>query len=170
MNKYYQLSIAIAVLIGLTAYSVPTHNNRGSSTVATSNSPESKTLVIWKVGNFSKRDTLEAKIPLKLRRIAEQLNYNVAVETFPAKGFTARLRKAIAQNRQPDILTFDNFSILEGTETNREKFPGIYSIDGVQESLFFANQTLSFLKDERGFVTLLSTSPNHQIAKQLALP
>ena len=170
MHKYYRLSIAIAVLLGLTAYSAPTHQNRGSSVVTADFARKSNTLVIWKVGSFSTRDTPEAEIPSKIRRQAERLDYQVAVETFPAKGFTAKLRKAIAQNQEPDILTFDNFSTLEGTETNWEKSPGIYSIDGVQESLFFVNQTLSFLKDGRGFVTLLSTSPNHQIAKQLALP
>ena len=96
--------------------------------------------------------------------------YEIDIEAVSARSFTTKLRAAIKQNREPDIITFRDFGVIEGTETDSEKFAGIYSIEGVEESFVFVNQTLNSIQKKVGWVALLNTSQNHDIARQLALP
>ena len=175
MNKYYRLSIAISFLIGLTAYSAPTHNIRDNQAIASENIEEKllsisrspTTLLIWKIGDPGQSSLPDTDIPADLRQRAKKLNYNIDVEAVSAKSVTAKLRKAIRLNREPDIITYRNWGVIEGTETGLEKLAGIYSIDGVRDSSVFVNNTLKSLKAN---ALLLDTSVNHDIARQLALP
>ena len=175
MRNYYRLSLATVFLIGLTAYSVPTHSDRSSRAIAGENIEEEllsiarspTTLLIWKIGDPGQKSLPDTDIPADLRQRAKKLNYNIDVEAVSAKSVTAKLRKAIRLNREPDIITYSDRSIIEGTESDSEKLAGIYSIDGVRESLVFVNNTLRSLKANP---FLLNTSVNHDIAKQLALP
>ena len=170
MNKYYRLSLATVFLIGLTAYSAPTHNTRDNRAIAAENIEESKSLLVWRVGDIGSEDLPDTDVPADLRRRAKKLNYDIDIEAISAKSVTAKLRAAMKQNREPDIITYHDRGVLEGTETDSEKLAGIHSIEGVKESFVFVNNTLNSIQKKVGWIALLNTSQNHDIAKQLALP
>ena len=177
MNKYCRLSIAISFLIGLTAYSAPTHNIRdnqamptASFAIAANNLEESKSLLVWRVGDIGSEDLPDTDVPADLRQRAAELDYKIDIEAVSARRVTAKLREAIKQNREPDIITFRDFDVIDGIETDSEQFTGIYSIEGVEKSFVFVTHTLNSIQKKGGGVALLKTSQNHDIAKQLALP
>lgn len=170
MNKYCRLLIAISFLIGLTAYSAPTHNIRDNRTVVANNSEESKSLLVWRVGDIGTEDLPDTDVPADLRQRAAELDYEINIEAVSARRVTAKLREAIKQNREPDIITFRDFDVIDGIETDSEQFTGIYSIEGVEKSFVFVTHTLNSIQKKGGGVALLKTSQNHDIAKQLALP
>ena len=170
MNKYYRLSLATVFLIGLTAYSAPTHNTRDNRAIAAENIEESKSLLVWRVGDIGSEDLPDTDVPADLRRRAKKLNYDIDIEAISAKSVTAKLRAAMKQNREPDIITYRDSGVLEGTETDSEKLAGIYSIEGVEKSFVIVNRTLNSIQKKVGWIALLNTSQNHDIARQLALP
>ncbi|MFA9202150.1 MAG: hypothetical protein ACEQSC_01195 [Candidatus Nanopelagicaceae bacterium] len=170
--------MAIAIMTGLIFYapfSKSSKNLQNSSIAiaennAENNSQTDNTILIWKVGDPYEGDTPEADIPSDLRQRSKQLNAQIVVETFPAQGFTARLRAAIKDHREPDILSFDNYAILGAADADLGNFKGIDSIDGVEKSLVLATQTLDSLQPEGGLSFLLNSSGNYNVARQLALP
>ena len=170
MNKYYRLSLATVFLIGLTAYSAPIQGNRSPKAIAANNLKESKRLLVWRVGDIGREDLPDTDVPADLRQRAKKLDYEINIEAVSAKSVTAKLRAAMKQNREPDIITYRDRGIIEGTETDSEKLAGIYSIEGVKESFVFVNNTLNSIQKKVGWVALLNTSQNHDVAKQLALP
>ena len=170
MNKYCRLSIAISFLIGLTVYSAPTHHTRDNRAIAVNNLEESKSLLVWRVGDIGTEDLPDTDVPADLRQRAAELDYEIEIEAVSARSVTAKLREAIKQNREPDIITYRDNGIIEGIETDSEKLAGIYSIEGVKESFVNVNLTMNSIQKKVGWIALLNTSPNHDIAKQLALP
>jgi hypothetical protein len=173
--------IAIAIVTSLIFYSPFSQSSKTSKNwrnspiaIAENNAKNDletgRTISIWKIGDPHEVGTPEANIPSDLRQRAKQIDAQIVVETFPAKGFTARFRTAIKDHREPDILSFDNYGILAGIETDLGKFQGIYSIDGVKKSLVLANLTLDSLLPEGGWSFLLNNSRNYNVARQLALP
>ena len=170
MNKYCRLSIAISFLIGLTAYSAPTHNTRDNRAIAANNLEESKSLLVWRVGDIGREDLPDTDVPADLRQRAAELDREIDIEAVSARSVTTKLRAAIKQNREPDIITYRDFGVIEGTETDSEKLAGIYSIEGVKKSFVIVNQTLNSIQKKVGWVALLNTSQNHNVARQLALP
>ena len=177
MNKYCRLSIVISFLIGLTTYSAPTHNtgdNRAMPTagiaIAANDPEESKSLLVWRVGDIGTEDLPDTDVPADLRQRAAELDYEIDIEAVSARRVTAKLREAIKQNREPDIITFRDNGVIEGIETDSEKFASIYSIEGVEKSFVFVNNTLNSIQKKGGLIALLNTSQNHDIARQLALP
>ena len=70
MNKYYRLSIAITFLIGLTAYSAPTHRAKNFRAIAANNPEESKSLLVWRVGDIGTEDLPDTDVPADLRQRA----------------------------------------------------------------------------------------------------
>ncbi|MFM2315276.1 MAG: hypothetical protein RLZZ04_4552 [Cyanobacteriota bacterium] len=172
--KYNKWLIAIAFMTGLIFYSPFSKSiknwQNSSVAIAENNSQTDNTILIWKVGSPYEGDTPEADIPSDLRQRAKQLNAQIVVETFPAKGFTARLRAAIKDHREPDILSSSNYAVLDVADSDLGNFKGINSIDGVEKSLVFVNRTLDSLQPDLGWSVLLNSSGNYNVARQLALP
>lgn len=170
--------IAIAIMTGLIFYApfFKSSKNLQNSSVAIAennaenNSQTDNTILIWKVGSPYEGDTPEADIPSDLRQRAKPLNAQIVVKTFPARGFTARLRAALKDHREPDIISFDNYAVLGMADADLGNFKGIESIDGVKKSLVFATQTLDSLQTDGGWSVLLNNSGNYNVARQLALP
>ncbi|MEM8720224.1 MAG: hypothetical protein AAGE84_13090 [Cyanobacteria bacterium P01_G01_bin.39] len=163
----------------MTAYSAQNHNIRdnlamptatASFAIAANNPEELKSLLVWRIGDMGTEDLPDTEVPADLRQRAAELDYEIDIEAVSAKRVTAKLREAIKQNREPDIITFRDNGIIEGIETDSEKFAGVYSIEGVEKSFVFVTHTLNSIQKKGGFVALLKTSQNHDIAKQLALP
>jgi flagellar basal body-associated protein FliL len=122
---------------------------------------------IWKVGSPYQGDTPENVIPVDIRMMAEQQGYQLEMETFPAQGFAQIFFDAFLQNQAPDILSFNNYGILEGATTDFGTFQGIQTPD-VNEKMVFVSKSFDLLLGpEGGWVVMFTSSPNHQQAKSL---
>ncbi len=113
----------------------------------------------------------DKSVPSELLASAQELEWDITVETFPAEGFTQRFQAATQQNKQPDILAFVEYSILdERFNCQGAEFGGLNTIDGVSESLIFvANSFRSLAPSSGGWQVIINTSPHYEEAKLLAL-
>jgi hypothetical protein len=128
------------------------------------------TIRIWKTGSPHRGDTPAATVPAALQEAASRLGITLVVEAFPARGFAAMFREAVARNAAPDVLSFDNFGVMTGITTPLGTFEGISHESTVQKD--FVRVTGAFddlLGPERGWNFLVPFSPNHKAAKALAL-
>ncbi len=125
---------------------------------------------IWKIGSPHRGDTPAASIPASLQDEASRLGFGLSVEAFPAKGFAAKFRQAVARNEAPDVLSFDNFGVMVGITTALEVFEGISTRELVQKDFIQVTGALDdLLGPERGWNFLVPFSANHITAKALAL-
>jgi hypothetical protein len=106
-----------------------------------------------------------ALVPPRLERRATALGYAIDVSVVPAKEFAARLFEAMGTDKQPDILSIDNYGHLTGITTGIGNFVGIQTNAQVRKSLVAVEEVLS--EFARGWQFLLRGSPNHDIARAL---
>jgi hypothetical protein len=93
------------------------------------------------------------------------LGYVINLSIVPAKEFAARLFDAMGTDKQPDILSVDNYGHLTGITTGLGKFIGIQTNTQVRQSLVAVEEVLSDFA--RGWQFLLRGSPNYMIARAL---
>jgi hypothetical protein len=128
------------------------------------------TIVVWKVGSPHTGNTPDPTPPRGLSAAARQLGGHLAVRSFPADGFAEIFAESVARNQPPDILAVDNFGIIEGITTSRGTFTGVAADPAVKRSLLRATGAFDeLLAPERGWTYLLTSSPNHDAARRLAL-
>lgn len=131
-------------------------------------SPEvDSTLTVWRVGSPHNGDTPPASVPTDLEIAAKDLGYSFQVRSFPAQGFHVTFSEAVAANTVPDILSFDNYGILRGIETDLGTFTGIATKPEVRKSLVFVRESLETLGDSLQLLNV--SSRNHTGAKKLAM-
>ena len=107
----------------------------------------------------------QAIVPSRLERRATALGYVINLSIVPAKEFAGRLFEAMGTDKQPDILSIDNYGHLTGITTGLGKFVGIQTNTQVRQSLVAVEEVLS--EFARGWQFLLRGSPNHDIARAL---
>jgi Caspase domain len=128
------------------------------------------TIHVWSVGSPYTGAKPENIVPPGQRIEAGRYGYQIEMETFEAKDFAARFSDAVAEKREPDLLVIDNWGIIDGTTTKLGTFTGIASNPSVQRSLIGVSESLNdFEGPQRGWVFLVSTSQNHNVAKAFAL-
>ncbi|GEM_PF-1578871 len=130
----------------------------------------SDVIQIWKVGSPYEGDTPSNVIPVDIRILAENKGYRVEMDAFPAQGFEQVFFDALMQNREPDILVFNNYGVISGAATDLGKFQGIGTPE-VTKRMVFVENSLDFLLHEYGgygWVVLFTTSQNYEQAKSLA--
>jgi hypothetical protein len=109
-------------------------------------------------------------VPRGLAEAADGLGYVISVDSFPAAGFAALFTDAVARHAAPDILTFDNYGVIEGITTALGTFAGIAQDPTVQRDLIKVTGAFDeLLGVQRGWTYLFAASPNHGPAKTLAL-
>jgi hypothetical protein len=128
------------------------------------------TIRIWKIGSPHRGDIPAALAPAELEREVVALGFSLVVQAFPAKGFAATFRDAVARNAAPDVLSFDNFGVMTGITTALGTFEGIGDQAAVQKAFVRVTGTFDdLLGPERGWNFLAPSSANHKIVKALAL-
>src|SRR5262249_36333072 len=108
---------------------------------------------------------LKGFVPPRLERRATALGYVIDLSIVPAKEFSSRLYEAMGTDKQPDILSIDNYGHLTGITTSLGKFVGIQTNTRVRQSLVAVEEV--FGEFARGWQFLLRGSPNHNIARAL---
>ena len=124
---------------------------------------------VWTVGSPHTGALPPAVVPPELRQRAESLGYTVQVETFRANGFTDKFREALQNHSEPEILTFDNYGVISGIQTQKAWVEGLYPGNRVAWPLALVHETLSSLQ-QRGWVMLVRSAVNYEAAFALAMP
>ena len=132
--------------------------------------PQSRPVVVWKVGSPDEGETPDTATPPELTREAKNIGASVLVVGLPARGFAARLFQAFETGDQPDILVINNHGLIEGTTTKSGNFTGIISSELVKRDLISVRESLeAFQGHRRGWEFLIASSRNHNAAKTMAL-
>jgi hypothetical protein len=130
----------------------------------------SKPIVVWEVGSPLRGDTPDGVLPTDIQVKAEKIGRSVQIEAFAANGFAQRFFSALQAGVEPDVISFDNMSIIDGITTSAGTFVGIGSSPTVIKSLVDVTGTLKSLTPKRGgWQYLVSTSKNYEAARQLAM-
>jgi hypothetical protein len=130
----------------------------------------SKTIVVWEVGSPLRGDTPDGVLPADIKVKAEKIGRSVQIEVHPANGFAQRFFSALQAGGEPDVISFDNYSIISGITTSDGTFVGIGSSPTVRKSLVEVTGSLKSLTPKRGgWQYLVSTSKNYEAARQLAM-
>lgn len=139
------------------------------STVRVSAAKSSSNLIrVWTVGSPHTGALPRAVVPRELRQRAEKLGYTIEVEAFRAGGFAAKFREALQNHNEPEILTFDNYGVIRGVQTQNGWFEGVDADRRVAPSLVLVHETLSSLQ-QRGWVMLVRSAVNYQAARDLSM-
>ena len=129
-----------------------------------------ETLRVWKIGSPHTGDTPRASTPYELSWEMARRKAKMSVEAFPARGFAARFRDAVARNNPPDVLVFDNHGVMDGITTDLGHFEGIGEEPIVRRQ--FIRVTGAFddlLGPKGGWAYLFTSSPGYEAARRLAL-
>ena len=125
---------------------------------------------VWKVGSPHTGDLPSIAIPRDLESEATKKGRKLRLEAFPAKGFAEKFFEAFEKHEPPDILTIDNYGIIEGIKTPLGTFKGVGTDERVLQSLIHVTDSLKALEGPRGgWEFLIATSRNYEVAKSLAL-
>jgi hypothetical protein len=136
--------------------------------VSTAN-PGSNVIRVWTVGSPHTGALPRAVVPPELRERAKSLGYTIEVEAFRASGFAAKFREALQNHSEPEILTFDNYGVIRGVQTQNGWVEGVDADRRVASSLVLVHETLSSLQ-QRGWVMLVRSAVNYQAARALSMP
>ena len=137
-----------------------------SSTAHTRRS--SNLIRVWTVGSPHTGALPRVVVPPELRQRAESLGYIIEVETFRASGFAAQFRQALQAHNEPEILTFDNYGVISGVQTQKGWVEGVDADGRVASSLALVHETLSSLQS-RGWVMLVRSAVNYEAARALSM-
>jgi len=137
-----------------------------SSTAHTRRS--SNLIRVWTVGSPHTGALPRVVVPPELRQRAESLGYTIEVETFRASGFAAQFRQALQAHNEPEILTFDNYGVISGVQTQKGWVEGVDADGRVASSLALVHETLSSLQS-RGWVMLVRSAVNYEAARALSM-
>lgn len=136
--------------------------------ISTSSKSSSNVIHVWTVGSPHTDELPTAIAQPELRQRAETLGYTIEVETFRASGFAAKFRQALLDRSEPEILTFDNYGVISGVQTQKGWVEGVDSDRGVASSLALVHETLASLQ-RRGWVMLVRSAVNYEAALALSM-
>ncbi len=132
--------------------------------------PQSRPIVVWKVGSPYEGETPDTATPPELTREARAIGTSLVVVGLPALGFAARFFQAFETGDEPDILVINNYGLIEGATTKLGSFTGINSSELVKKNLIFVRESLGGLQGHMGgWEFLIASSRNHNAARTLAL-
>ena len=125
---------------------------------------------IWVVGSPYRDEVPPMPAAVHLREATTAAGYDLTIEAFQARGFDAVFADAVARGAAPDLVVFDNFGIMDGITTPLGRFNGI-GADPTRRTQFIKVTGVfdDLLGPARGWTYLFGLSPNHRVAKQLAL-
>lgn len=128
-------------------------------------------IVVWTVGSPATGDTPDAKVPGDLENRAEGIGLRLQIQAFPAKVFAQEFFDAFNAHHEPDVIAFDNASVIEARRNNPYGQVGIASDPAVRKSLVQVTGAMSKLTGgpAGGWQFLISTSKNYEAARRLAL-
>ena len=141
----------------------------GSTVRVSAANPSTNVIRVWTVGSPHTNALPPAVVTPELRQRAESLGYTIQVETFRAGGFTDKFREALQTHNEPEILTFDNYGVISGIQTQKAWVEGLYPGSRVAWSLALVHETLSSLQ-RQGWVMLVRSAVNYEAALALAMP
>ena len=128
----------------------------------------SNAIRVWTVGSPHTGALPRAVVPPELRQRAESLGYTIEVQAFRAAGFADRFREAVLNHNEPEILTFDNYGVIVGVQTQKGWVDGLYPGNRTAWGLTLVHETLSSLQ-ERGWVMLVRSAANYEAAVALSM-
>ena len=123
---------------------------------------------VWAVGSPYRDALPPAVVPAELRQRAESLGYTIEIEAFPIRGFVGKFRQALQDHTEPEILTFDNYSVISGMTTPTVSIEGIDSNRLVASSFALVHETLTSLQ-QRGWIMLIRSAANYEAARALSM-
>ncbi len=126
-------------------------------------------ILVWKVGSPHTGDVPAPVVSPDLQEEVRKLGCAIEIKTFPAMGFANTFFNAILLSQEPDILAFNNFGIIKGITTARERFEGIGSRQDVRETMINVSESLRSLEPSGGWQFLVRSSRNHAKARALAM-
>ena len=157
----------IFACVSLTLFLHPSSIPPVSATTLTKSS--NNVIRVWTVGSPHTGALPPAVVPRAVRQRAESLGYTIQIETFRANGFAARFRQAFQNHEEPEILTFDNYGVLQGIRVRTGWVEGIDSDRSVASSLAWVHETLAPLQ-ARGWIMLVRSAVNYEAARILSMP
>src|ERR1044072_5343406 len=128
-----------------------------------SNAQSSNVIHVWIIGSPLNGELPREVVPPQLSRRAESLGYKIEVESLRASGFAARVRLAVQDHHEPEILSFSNYGVIRGMQTPAGWFEGIDSDRRAAPSLALVHETMTSLQS-RGWVMLVRSAPNYEAA------
>jgi hypothetical protein len=123
---------------------------------------------VWIVGSPYTGALPPEVVPRGLSQRAENLGYRIEVESFRASGFAAKLRQALKDHHEPEILTFDNFGVISGANTSSGWVEGVDSDRRTAASLALVHESMTSLQSW-GWVMLVRSAVNYDTARALAM-
>jgi len=123
---------------------------------------------VWSVGSPLTGALPQTVVPRVLQRQAEKLGYTINVLNMRAVEFAPKLQQAMHEHNVPEILTFDNFFVLQGVATNAGRIEGVMFDQEIASSLVMVYETLVPLQP-RGWIVLVRSAANYQAAETLAM-
>lgn len=123
---------------------------------------------VWSVGSPLTGALPQTVVPPVLQRQAEKLGYTIEVLNMRAVEFSPKLRQAVHEHNEPEILTFDNFLVLKGTVTAAGRIEGVVFHQEIASSLVMVYESLAPLQ-ARGWVVLVRSAANYKAAETLAM-
>ncbi len=135
---------------------------------ATSTKSSNNVIRVWTVGSPHTGALPRAVVPRELRQRAERLGYTIEVEAFRASGFAAKFRDALQNHNEPEILTFDNYGVISGVQTQNGWVEGVDADSRVAASLALVHESLASLQ-QRGWVMLVRSAVNYEAALALSM-
>ena len=127
-------------------------------------------ILIWSVRSPHTGAIPRGDLPSDLSAAADRLGLDLHLETFPAGGFAATFENAIRLKLPPDLITFDNYGIMEGMTTQLGRFEGIAVKPADKARLVEITRALDgLLGSARGWVFAYKPSVNYEAVRKLAL-
>lgn len=163
-----RLVVGLLVAAAMTVAGTETTLSRGSgSSLVQSARSEVR---VWRVGSPYVADTPRVAIAGRMLERAAALGVHLTVEVYPARGFATVFADAVRRNAEPDVLTFDNFGVIEGITTPLGTFEGV-GRDGVRPQGMVRVNTVfdDLVGPTRGWAYLLRSSRHFEAAGALAL-
>lgn len=163
-----RLIVGVSAAAAMTVAGAETLAPRGSgSLLAQSSRSEVR---VWRVGSPHAADTPNVAIAGRMLERAAALGVHLTVEVYPARGFAAVFADAVRRNAEPDVLTFDNFGVMEGITTPLGTFEGV-GRDGAPPLNMVRVTTVfdDLVGPTRGWAYLLRSSRHFETARALAL-
>jgi hypothetical protein len=120
---------------------------------------------VWTVGSPHTGDLPQTAVPFQLQRQAESLGYTIEVQSFRAAGFAAKLRQALQDNSEPEVLAINNYGLVWGISTPTGWVEGIgFDVP----SLVTVRESLVQLQP-RGWVLAIGSAANYEAVKTLSM-
>lgn len=140
-----------------------------SASAAVPAKPSNTLIRIWTVGSPHTNALPAAIVPPDLLQRAESLGYTIQIEAFRPDTFAGHFHQALQTRNEPEILTFDNYGVLTGMQTQLGWFQGIDWDRRTASSLARVHETMSSLQPHGAWIMLVPSAINYEKARALAM-